>query len=151
MVFDIARFDPFAEISDLQQRMSRLLQEIGDRTRGEPAPARLWTPAVDVAETPESFIIRAELPGLRREEIDIEVSDGAVVVRGERKAPEPGDQLRFLRQERAYGPFQRTFDIGVPIQHDKVTASYKDGLLEVVVPKSEAVKPKKIEVSAEES
>ena len=149
MVFDLARFDPFGELSELQQRMNRIMQEFGERTGRQPAAARTWAPVVDVTETADALIFSLELPGLKREDIDIEMTNDGLTIRGERPYSELPEGVRYLRQERAYGPFQRTFNIGMPIAQDKIKAVYKDGILEVTLPKSEQIKPKKIEVAAE--
>ncbi len=149
MVFDLARFEPFSELAELQQRMNRILQEFGERSGRQPAVARAWAPVVDVVETPDAFVFAVELPGLNREDIDIEMTNDGLTIRGERKFTELPEGERYLRQERAYGPFQRTFNVSTPIAHDKIKATYKDGILEVTLPKSEQVKPKKIEVAAE--
>jgi len=149
MTFDLARFDPFEELADLRQRMNRVLQEIGDKSRREPASTRMWAPVVDVVETAEALIFKAEVPGVKREDIDIEVTNEGLTIRGERKAEPLEENVDYVRRERAFGPFQRTFTVGIPVQHDKVTAGYKDGVLEVTLPKSEEVKPKRIQVAVE--
>jgi HSP20 family protein len=85
---------------------------------------------------------------MSREDIDIEVTGESLTIRGERKFDEASKDS-YIRVERPYGPFQRSFSIGVPVQSDKVRASYRDGVLEVIIPKAEDVKPKKIKVNAE--
>lgn len=142
----ISRWDPFRDLSVLQDRINRIFSEA---TRGpaEAASARTWAPVVDILETDNDLIVRAELPGLKQQDIDIEVTDESLTVKGERKFDEAAKD-QYIRIERPYGPFQRSFTIGVPIQHDKVKATYRDGILEVVIPKAEEVKPKKIPIEA---
>jgi HSP20 family protein len=141
----ISRWDPFRDLSVLQDRINRIFSEHG---RGEEPSGRTWGPVVDIVETPTDLVVRAEIPGVKREEIDLEVTSESLTIRGERKFDtEHKDQ--YLRVERPYGPFQRSFSIGVPVQADKVKANYKDGILEVVVPKAEEVTPKKIKINAE--
>ncbi|MCL5105574.1 MAG: Hsp20/alpha crystallin family protein [Armatimonadetes bacterium] len=144
----ITRWDPFRDMSVLQDRINRIFSEQAGRGEIETASGRAWAPVVDILETESDLVVRAELAGLSREEIDIEVTSEYLTVRGERKFDE-GNKEKFIRVERPYGPFQRTFSIGVPVQPDKVRASYRDGLLEVTIPKAEEVKPKKIKVNAE--
>ena len=149
---NIVRFDPFEDfshLSRLQREVNRLFE---DNTRSgrnaEPASSRTWAPPVDILEDGNEIIVRAELPGLKQEDIDIELTGDTLTLKGERKFEDTQRKDSYVRVERAYGQFQRSFTIGVPVQNDAVTASYKDGLLEVHLPKSEATKPKKVKVSA---
>lgn len=142
-----SRWDPFRELSTLQDRINRVFNE--QITHGEAeGTGKTWAPVVDILEGENDLIVRAELPGVSREEIDIEVTSESLTIRGERKIDEQSKD-KYLRVERAYGPFQRSFSIGVPVQSDKVKAAYRDGVLEIVVPKAEEVKPKKIQINAE--
>lgn len=143
----IGRWDPFRELSTLQDRVNRVFNE--QITRGEAeGTGKTWAPVVDILESESDLIVRAELPGIQREDIDIEVTSESLTVRGERKFDDQSKD-KYLRVERAYGPFERSFSIGVPVQSDKVKAAYRDGVLEVTIPKAEEVKPKKIEINAE--
>lgn len=139
----ISRWDPFRDLSVLQDRINRIFNE---SVRGAENASRAWAPVVDILETEGDLIVRAELPGLSREEIDIEITSETLTIKGERKMDEENKD-RYLRVERPYGPFQRSFTIGVPVEASKVKASYRDGILEIVIPKAEEVKPKKIEVT----
>ena len=142
----ISRWDPFRDISVLQDRINRIFNESAGRV--ENASGRTWSPVVDIIETQNDLVVRAELPGMNRDDIDIEVTDESLTIRGERKFDEEAKDS-YIRVERPYGPFQRSFSIGVPVQPDKVKANYHDGLLEVTIPKAEETKPKKIKVNAE--
>ena len=143
----ISRWDPFRDLSVLQDRINRIFN---DATRGSSvgASTRTWAPVVDIAETDNDLVVRAELPGMKREDIDVEVTGESLTIRGERKFDEDAKD-QYIRVERPYGPFQRSFTIGVPVQADKVKAAYRDGILEVTIPKAEEVKPKKIEIKTE--
>lgn len=141
------RWDPFRELSTLQDRINRVFND--QITRGESeGAAKTWAPVVDILEDENDLIVRAELPGINREDIDVEVTSESLTIRGERKLDDQSKE-KYLRVERAYGPFQRSFSIGVPVQPDKIKAAYRDGVLEVTIPKAEAVKPKKIEINSE--
>jgi HSP20 family protein len=146
----ISRWDPFRDLSVLQDRINRMFNEqvSGKFPRSEMASDRTWAPVVDILETASDLIVRAEVPGMNREDIDIEVTSESLTIRGERKI-EDGEKDSYIRVERPHGPFERSFTIGVPVQPDKVKASYRNGVLEIVIPKAEEVKPKKIAVSAE--
>jgi HSP20 family protein len=143
----IGRWDPFRDLSVLQDRINRVFNEQTSRMENE-GTGRTWAPVVDILETENDLVVRAELPGMNREDIDIEVTAESLTVRGERKFTE-GDKEKHIRVERPYGPFARSFTIGVPVQPDKVRATYHDGILEVMIPKAEEVKPKKIQINAE--
>lgn len=144
----MTRWDPFRELSTLQDRVNRVFNEQLSRGEASEGAGKSWAPVVDILESESDLIVRAELPGVSRDEIDVEVTSESLTIRGERKIDEQ-DGVKYLRVERAYGPFQRSFSIGVPVQPDKVKAAYRDGVLEVTVPKAEEVKPKKIEINAE--
>lgn len=151
----IVRFDPFRELDRLQNEVNRLFEgyqgtpaERGNNSGGALQSAgRLWSPSVDVMENENEIVLHAELPGLKQEDIDIELTGETLTLRGERKFENEERKDNYVRVERSYGRFQRSFTIGVPIQHDKVSASYRDGVLEVHVPKSEATKPRKVQVT----
>ena len=146
----IVRFDPFRELDRLQNEVNRLFEGYTQTPErgGQGQMGRLWSPAVDVAENQDEIVLRAELPGMRQEDIDIELTGDTLTLRGERKFENEERKENFVRVERSYGRFQRSFTLGVPVRHDAVTASYKDGILEVHLPKSEETKPRKVQVSA---
>ena len=127
-------FDPLTEFA----------RAFGQPVSHNTAPAA-WTPAVDVAETEEAIVLHVELPGMKQEEIDIELTGDTLTLRGERKATTEG----FARIERRSGKFARSFTLATPVQNEKVRAAYRDGVLEITLPKSEETKPRKIAVTAE--
>lgn len=143
----LARWDPFRELEALQENVNRLFEESIVRPRRESRADRVWAPPVDLAEDEDKVVVKAELPGMKREDIDIELSGDALTTRGERKFENEERKEDYERVERAYGRFQRSFTIGVPVKSDEVKASYRDGLLEITIPKSEEVKPKKVDVT----
>jgi len=145
----LVRWDPFRDLESLQEDVNRLFQESMARPRREAPAARVWAPPVDVVEDDDKIVVKAELPGMKREDIDIELSGEQLTIRGERKFESEEKKDNYVRIERAYGQFQRTFTIGVPVKSDQVKAAYKDGLLEVTIPKSEEIKPKKVDVTVE--
>lgn len=139
----IARWDPFKELEELQERVNRVFQDKMGRSETR---ERTWSPLVDVCEDESSITLRAELPGMTREAIEIEVTHDSLTIKGERTIDEE-QKKNYVRVERLYGPFARTFAINTPVKTGNVKANYKDGVLEIILPKAEETKPKKIEVS----
>ena len=127
----------FGRLTNLQDELDRLFG----------SPSGVWTPALDVQEDKDNYIFRAELPGLKREDIEVSLQDGALVISGERKVEKVEEGVEVQRQERYYGKFQRALTLPEPVAADKVKAEYKDGVLTVTLPKTEEAKPKKIDVS----
>lgn len=105
-----------------------------------------WAPVLDLFEDKDSFIVRAELPGMKKEEIEISLHEGALMISGERKREEKTARGETYREERFYGKFHRSIALPKPVAGDQVKATYKDGVLTVTLPKTEEVKPKQIEV-----
>ena len=131
-----ARWDPLRDLLALQERFERLAD----------AGASGWTPPVDLYETADRFVLTAELPGLTREDIDIQVHDGTLTLQGRRKeAPVPCEQ--YHRVERGHGAFARRFALPSAVAADHITADFRDGVLTIVIPKSPAAIPRRIEVS----
>ncbi|MFQ5881195.1 MAG: Hsp20/alpha crystallin family protein [Candidatus Methylomirabilales bacterium] len=144
----IVRWDSFQDLVSLQDRMDRLFEQTLVRSRGdrEGVIAGTWAPAVDIYETAESVALKAELPGLSKDDIDIQVRDNTLTLKGERRLEKEVKRENCLRVERAYGSFQRAFTLPAAIQADKIRAVFKDGVLEVNVPKAEEAKPKQIRI-----
>jgi HSP20 family protein len=124
-------------LANLQDELDRLFE----------SPLTGWAPALDVHEDADSFIIRAEVPGLKREDIGVSLQDGALIISGERKSEKVEEGVEIHRQERFYGKFQRALTLPAPVAADKVKAQYKDGILTVTLPKTEEAKPRQIDVS----
>jgi HSP20 family protein len=132
-------------LTNMRAEMDRVFEStIGSFTRS-PAPLSRWNPAVNVYQDKDQFTVVVELPGLKKEEIEISLHDDTLTVSGERKREESSAQ-EFLT-ERLYGNFQRSLTLPTAVDAEKVKAGYKDGLLQVVLPKAEEAKPKQIEVA----
>jgi HSP20 family protein len=143
----IVRWDPFSDIVHFSDEVGRWFDSL-DR-RKEDRSKGAWTPDVDIRETEKDIQIRADIPGMKKEDIDVSIDGEQLVIKGERKLEKEEKEKDYVRVERSYGSFYRSFDIGVPVKSDQVKASYNGGVLEVVIPKAEARKPKKIQVKAE--
>ena len=111
-------------------------------------PLQDWVPPVDILERDGHFVIRAELPGMKREDMDVRIENGVLTLRGERKREVTDQEGQGFRTERVYGAFTRSFALPTTVDAANVTATYKDGILEVTVPKAETAKPKSIEIKA---
>jgi len=141
----VVRFDPFRDITSLRDEMNRLFS----RTIGEGSSSgAAWTPPVDIFDTSEAIVLRAELPGLSPDDIDIEIDDNVLTLKGERRFEETVEDGRYYRLERAYGHFQRSVTLPQGVKADQITADFDQGVLTVRVPKAEEVKPRKIAVAA---
>lgn len=147
----ILRWDPFADMVTLRDQINRVFDESmrQDAGRRESAPARAWAPAVDVLEDADSIVIKADLPGLKQDDIHIDLTGDTLTLKGERRFEEEQKRENYLRIERTYGSFQRSFQLGVPVDSDKVKAAYQDGTLTITLPKAEAIKPRRVEISTE--
>jgi len=133
----------------LEQRMGRVFGEpfrTLDWNLVEPSTA--WVPPVDIVEEPERLVFRAEIPGVSKDDIDIKVENGTLILRGEKKQEREIDGETAHRVERFYGAFTRSFALPATIDADKIQARYKDGVLELVLPKADVAKPRKITIVA---
>ncbi len=144
----LIRWDPFREMSSLQERMNRLLADYRTRSPfGEEEMAQgAWIPAVDIYETKESIVLNVELPGVTKEDLALEVKDSTLTIKGEKKLEKDVKEENFHRMERTYGSFTRAFTLPSTVQQDKVKAKFRDGILEIMLPKAEEAKPKQIKV-----
>ncbi|MBI5966667.1 MAG: Hsp20/alpha crystallin family protein [Deltaproteobacteria bacterium] len=144
----LIRWDPFREIASLQERMNRLFSDVRLRTPfgEEEITQGAWIPAVDIYETNDAIVLKAELSGIPKEEIFIEVKDNTLTLKGEKKFEREVKEENYHRVERSYGSFQRAFTLPGTVQQDKVRAKFKDGILEITLPKLEQAKPKQIKI-----
>jgi HSP20 family protein len=132
-------------LTNMRAEMDRVFESTVGSFSGSPAPLSRWNPAVNVYQDKDRFTVVVELPGLKKEEIEISLHDDTLTIAGERKREESSEQ-EFLT-ERLYGKFQRSLTLPTAVDAEKVKASYKDGLLQVELPKAEEAKPKQIEVA----
>lgn len=144
-----ARWEPFRDILSLHAWMNRLFEDAMTRPSREAEQEELapgqWSPAVDIFETRESIVIRAEVPGIEQSALQVEVKDDQLILRGHRKFKEM-EGCTYHRVERAYGGFHRVFSVPVIIRQDQVRAVLKNGVLEITLPKEEKANPKPMQV-----
>ena len=144
----IVRWEPFRELHTLQNEMNRLFGSVFDPQGGNSgAVARRWMPAMDLVETGDHFVLRADLPGMSEDDVKIELEDGTLTVSGERKAEHEERGEGYYRVERGFGSFSRSLTLPQGVDPEAVTASFDRGVLEVRVPKPEERKPRRIEIA----
>ena len=141
------RWDPFRDLMAIQDRMNRLFQETLARQRGqEELEVGQWSPAVDIYETADRIVLRADLPGLEQSAIEIRVDDNTLTLRGDRRPPSDVKPEDFHRAERPHGPFMRSFSLPQNVDQSAIKAVQKNGVLEVVLPKRAEAKASAIKV-----
>lgn len=140
---NLERREPFA---GLDTQFSRVLNEFFGRT-GQESNLTTWAPAVDIYETEHELVVKADLPDVKPEELDIRVENNILTIRGERKFEKKVDESNYLRVERAYGSFSRSFALANTVNTEAIKADYQNGVLTLSVPKREEAKPKQIKVN----
>jgi len=143
---EIATWTGFGPLTSLRDEIDRLFEAPLFELARTSQLLSGWTPALDVFEDKDNLFVRAELPGMKKEQIDISLHDGSLSISGERKG-ESKHEAEVYRGERFYGRFQRTVTLPTAVAADKVKAQYKDGILTITLPKTEEAKPKHIDVS----
>ena len=145
----VVRWTPMRHLQSFQEEMNRMFNDFfrGGNGGEQGWVAGAWTPPVDVYETDDALVLIAELPGVYKDDVSIEVHSNTLLLRGERKPEAAVQDERYYRRECAYGPFQRSFVLPTMVDQDKVQATYHDGILELHLPKSEAAKPKRIAIT----
>jgi HSP20 family protein len=143
----LVRWDPFREITTLQNEMSRLMNSVVGGANGE---SRAWMPAVDAWETEDEVVYAFDLPGISEDEISIEYEDGRLTVSGERERTQEVSKDRLYRFERRFGSFSRSIPLPQGVSEDGIKAEYRDGVLEIRVPKPEQPKPRRIQIGSGE-
>ncbi len=145
----LIKWDPFRELEDVSNRLNRLFGRPLERT--EPGQDMLsvadWSPSVDISETPTAYLVKAEIPDVKKEDVKVTVQDGMLTIQGERKMEKEEKGKKFHRIERSYGSFMRSFRVPDDAEEAKVKAEFKDGMLNVTLPKSEKAKTKAINVA----
>ena len=137
---------PFGELNRIRSEINRIFEDpFALMTRGT-GFLEAWEPAVDIYEDKDQFTVKAELPGLKKEEIDVALHGNTLTIAGERKQEQERKEGDTYRSERYFGRFQRNITLSAPVDSNKIQASYKDGVLTIVLPKSEEAKAKQIQI-----
>ncbi len=144
----MVRWNPSRDLVTMRDEMNRLFGEVFGRAANDEGSwyTGAWTPPVDIFETEEALVMKAELPGFTKDDISIELKENALTLRGKRKHTTEAKEENYHRRERIYGAFQRSFMLPTTVDQSNVQATYKDGVLELRLPKAEAAKPKRIAI-----
>ena len=143
----IVRWEPLRELNSLQSEMNRLFNTVFDQPSSASGNVlRRWMPAMDLVESGEHFVLRADLPGMSEEDVSIEFEDGTLTVSGERRAEHEDENEGFHRVERSFGAFSRSLTLPQGVDPEAVTAGFDRGVLEIRIPKPEQRKPRKITI-----
>jgi len=142
----LVKWEPFRDLMAMQDRMTRLIDETLSRIWKEDMAQGVWSPPVDILERGDEVVLKADLPGVTQNEIDIRVEEGTLTIQGERKFVKESPEENYVQIERPYGTFRRTFSIPRTIDQESIKASYKDGVLRIVLPRRQEIQPKQIVV-----
>ncbi len=145
----LVRWDPFRELNSLETQFNRIF---GTNTRSwpgrEPSDTTTWSPNVDIFEAENELVLKAELPGIAPEAVELHLEKNVLTIKGERRFESEDNKDNYHRIERAYGSFSRSFSLPTTIEEGKIKADFKDGLLTVTLPKQEQVKPRQIKIAS---
>ncbi len=142
----LIKWSPIRDLLSIQDEMNKLFDERLDRFSGGDVQNKVWEPLVDIFEKDDKFVIKAEVPEVKKEDISINIENNVLTIKGERKLEKTEEKENYHRAERFYGMFQRSFTLPGTVEQDKIKASLENGVLTVEIPKKEEVKPKKIEI-----
>lgn len=147
-MMDLMRWNPRKDMFSLRNQMNRLFDDFFAPAKGETDGGSLWSwnPAVDIVDNGDNLMVTAEIPGVDKKDISVDVRDRVLTLRGERSAENEDKNEKYHRRERFYGKFERSFTLPGEVDPDKIKAEYKDGVLKVEIPKPEGYKPKQITV-----
>ena len=143
----LVRWNPMRDVLAMQEQMSRLMNDPYGRPSDE-MDYGAWLPPVDLKEEETRYVVDVELPGLKKEDIEVHLESGVLTIRGERRFEKDTKKENYHRIERAYGKFSRSFSLPTRVNAEGISAQYRDGVLQVIVPKAEESKPKKIAIQA---
>ena len=140
-------WDPFANLTDIQQEMNRLFESsLRRRVGGSGTLGSGFVPAIDVVEEKDKLVVRCDLPGYSKDDVSVTLEDNCLSIKGERKPEAVSKEANYYRQERVYGSFHRVFELPMSVNAQSIEAHFRDGVLQVTLPKAEEAKPKQIPV-----
>jgi HSP20 family protein len=143
----LIRWEPVRELGTIQSEMNRLFNSFFDTPTHAGAPLRRYVPAMDLVDTGDAFVLKADLPGLSESDVNIEVHDNVLTVSGERKSEHEDRKGAYYRVERSYGSFRRSLTLPEGVDPEAVTATFDKGVLQVTVPKPEQQAPRKVQIT----
>lgn len=143
----LVKWNPMRDMLSLNSRADRLFNDFFNPSRGVNVTGNWgWNPRVDIYEEEDAIVLKAELPGVEKDNIEVDVKDGVLTLKGERSSDNEVKEDSYYRRERCFGSFERRFNLPDNVDPDKISADYKDGVLKVGIPKPDEVKPKQITV-----
>jgi HSP20 family protein len=140
----LIKWDPFRELGTFPSRFGRFLDKDWEKALSTTA----WNPSVDIFENDNDIVVKVEVPGMNSKDIDVRIENNVLMLKGERRFEKETKEENYHRVEREYGSFSRSFALPTAVKEEKVTAEYKDGILKIVLPKKDEVKPKSIKIEA---
>lgn len=148
MGMTLVKWEPFRDLMAMQDRMTRLIDQTLSRVWKTEPFRGAWSPPVDILERENDVVLKMDLPGLSQDEIDIRVEENTLIVQGERRLMKDAAGDDYVQIERPYGSFRRSFNVPRRIDQENIRASYKDGVLQIVLPKKQDIQPKQIVVDS---
>ena len=145
----LSRWEPVGPLGEIQAEMNRLFDSFFGRPTSVSTGERIWAPVVDMHETRDDLVISLDLPGVREKEVSVSITGDVLTVKGERRSESEAVEENSHRLERWHGRFERHIALPVPVQADRVKATYRDGVLEIRLPKAEEIKPKEIKIDVQ--
>lgn len=145
---NLVRWNPFGDMNLLQTQMNRLFDSAIQGWSGEANGTSSWVPAADIYESDEDLVVNLDLPGIDPKAVDVRVENNLLTIRGERQFTLKKNPENYHRVERSYGTFGRSFTLSTSVNPEKIRATYQSGVLTIVLPKAEAAKPRKIQITA---
>ena len=147
-MMDLVRWNPWGEMEPLRNRMNRFFEGFFLPTMSSETDLSMgaWNPGVDIIDNENNMVIKADLPGVEKENVEVDVKDRVLTIKGERSYENEIKEENFCRKERAYGKFHRSFTLPTDVDPDSIKAEFKDGVLSIEIPKSEEAKPKQISI-----
>jgi HSP20 family protein len=146
MGMTLEKWEPFRDLMAMQHRMTRLIDETLSRMWKDEAPRGVWSPPVDILEKGNEVVLKVDLPEVTQDEIDIRVEGNTLTIQGERRFIKSASEENYIQIERPYGTFRRTFNLPRMIDQEGIKASYKDGVLRIVLPLKQEIQPKQVMV-----
>ncbi len=144
----LMRWDPFRELEEMSYRLNRMTTRQAAKTNGKDTlTVADWVPTVDISETAGEYVIQAELPEVKKDDVNVTLEEGVLTIRGQRRQEKDEKTTKYHRVERSYGTFVRSFTLPDQVNESEVKADFKDGVLNLHIPKSEKAKPRAIEVN----
>lgn len=150
---NLVKWNPFRELEDVSNRLNSIFGRFPAKAESDQEMLVMsdWTPSVDISETDTAYLVKGEIPGVKKEDIKVTIEDGMITMRGERKQEKEEKNEKFHRIERSYGNFMRSFRIPDDADESAVKAEFKDGMISVTLPKSEKAKSKSKEIEVKVS